>query len=423
MEERSLRKKLIRLYIVSIALVLSLVFAITALFTLRDERQTGRESFLTLFTLIAERLQTDSTIQHSLLRKYEQQNQIHYFITDAGSSLQYNSDDGDMAVALSNRVKAGAAQMGVDINAIPLTAQRVTSPVLEFRHDGVSYYGAASVIPLRNSFRTLVAAQKTTRHNGWRYAFFGAAYLLSALGLGFLGIRLIDRALRPAIESRARQTEFIAAASHELRAPLAVIQANAATVSAMPERALAAADTIAAECERMSRLIGDMLLLASTDAKAWPVTFARLEPDTLLLEVYEAYVPVCARRGFSLTLKLPEHALPARMADAARFKQVLSILLDNAMHYSAAASDKRICIMADVKKDKIFIDVIDHGPGIPDAQKPHIFDRFYRGDKARGAKQHFGLGLAIARELIRLHGGSISVSDTPGGGGTFRILL
>ena len=153
MEERSLRKKLIRLYIVSIALVLSLVFAITALFTLRDERQTGRESFLTLFTLIAERLQTDSTIQHSLLRKYEQQNQIHYFITDAGSSLQYNSDDGDMAVALSNRVKAGAAQMGVDINAIPLTAQRVTSPVLEFRHDGVSYYGAASVIPLRNSFR------------------------------------------------------------------------------------------------------------------------------------------------------------------------------------------------------------------------------------------------------------------------------
>lgn len=256
-----------------------------------------------------------------------------------------------------------------------------------------------------------------------KYAPYLFGYFLSVLFLSLVGIKLIDRALRPAIESRRRQTEFIAAASHELRAPLTVIQANTATIRSMPERAAAAVETIASECSRMARLISDMLLLASTDAKNWPVTLAPMEVDTLLLNVYEAYQPVCAKRGFRLELKLPETPLPSIKGDAERLSQVLGILLDNALDYGETADNKAIELSAYFNKGRLTIDVIDHGIGISDEQKEHIFERFYRGDSARNAKRHFGLGLAIAKELIALHEGELVVLDTSGGGSTFRISL
>ena len=343
--------------------------------------------------------------------------------TDSGLSLQYNSGDAPARSELLEKIRALALSEGLDITILPLTTQRRTSPIFQFQYDGKSYFGAASVIPIQNSFRTLVAAQEVNDGWNWRFGFYGIAYLISVLILSLVGIWLIDKALRPAMESRIRQTEFVAAASHELRSPLAVIQANAATVADMPDHSLAAAEAISAECARMSRLISDMLLLASADAKNWPVTLAPLEPDTLLLNVYEAYLPVCAKRGFRLELDLPEEPLPKIEGDAERLSQVLGILLDNAMNYSEAAAQKSITLAAQVQRERLFVNVIDHGAGIPDEQKPHIFDRFYRGDRSRKTKQHFGLGLAIAKELILLHNGRITVSATPGGGSTFTIIL
>ena len=105
--------------------------------------------------------------------------------------------------------------------------------------------------------------------------------------LGGIGARLIDRALLPAFESRKRQKQFVAAASHELRSPLAVIAANAALLPGRDSGGNAA-EVIERECARMSRLIGDLLLLASADADSWAVALEPLELDTLLLNLYES---------------------------------------------------------------------------------------------------------------------------------------
>lgn len=424
MDEKGLRTRLIRLYTVTTALILAAVFAAFMLLSLREARQREKDNFFALFTAVAESLQTDFTVSHSTLRRYEQNSQMYFWAADAGNALQYNSGDEAMRIRLLERIVALAKEDGLDITAVPLTSQRRTSPVFQLWHEGTYYYGAVSVIPIQSTFRTLVATKKAAAPwQSWQPAIYGAGYLLSVLLLSLLGARLIDKALRPAVESRARQTEFIAAASHELRSPLAVIRANAATIIELPERAATAAATIDSECGRLSKLIGDMLLLASTDAKNWPVTLSPMEPDTLLLNVYEAYVPVCGKRGFHLALSLPEGPLPQIKGDAERLSQVLGILLDNAMNYSETAENKSIALNAYMEKERLVISVVDHGAGIPNGQKPHVFDRFYRGDRARSEKQHFGLGLAIAKELVALHGGSITVVDTPGGGSTFVVKI
>lgn len=424
MDEKRLRARMLRLYTITTALILAAVFAAVALLSVREARQSQKDTFLALFTAVAEGLQTDTTVSHSTLRKYEQNNRMLFLVEDAGNTLRYNSEDGTKRTQLLEKVIDLAKADGVDIAAVPLTAQRRTSPVYRIREGGAEHYGAVSVIPVGSTFRALVATkQADDPWLSWQTAVYGAGYLFSVLVLCLLGAKLIDRALRPAVESRARQTEFIAAASHELRSPLAVIRANAAFVTELPERAAQASATIDAECCRLSKLIGDMLLLASADAKNWPVTLAPLEPDTLLLNVYESYTPVCRKRGAQLVLTLPEEPLPPIKADAERLAQVLGILLDNAMHYSAAAQDKTVELRAHRDREQLVLEVVDHGAGIPQEQKLHIFERFYRGDTSHSDKQHFGLGLAIAKELIALHGGSILVDDTPCGGSTFVLSL
>ena len=133
--------------------------------------------------------------------------------------------------------------------------------------------------------------------------------------------------------------------------------------------------------------------------------------------------PLCAERGFRLELLLPEDPLPPIQGDGQRIAQVLIILLDNAMSCNEQAQNKALTIRAETKKDQMIIQVVDRGKGIPDQEKPHVFERFHRGDRARQDRQHFGLGLAIAYELIALHHGTITLLDTPGGGCTFSIRL
>lgn len=122
-----------------------------------------------------------------------------------------------------------------------------------------------------------------------------------------------------------------------------------------------------------------------------------------------------------LKLELPDELLPHIEGDDLRIRQILAVLIDNAAVYSTEGDT--IIIRSYARKNILWLEVEDHGPGIDNDKKKEIFERFYREDKSRKDKNHYGLGLCIAKELVGLHKGSISVEDTPGGGATFRIGL
>lgn len=423
MSENRLRAHLLRIYMTTVAVVLLMALAAAILLYTKDASARNREVFSTLFTSITEKLRTDIAISHSALKAIERENRLILCIRDSGKTLLYNGSDGENKQVLFDEAEARARESGCDVEMLPLTSERRTSPISAFSARGRRYLGAVCIIPVKDGYRTATMVQDVSGSGAGTILLFALAYFVSLLLLSFIGIRLIDRALQPAAESRLRQTQFIAAASHELRSPLAVISANAETLKSAASPAGEAARAIESECARMSRLIGDLLLLAAADAKSWSVQKAPLELDTILMNAYEAYSPVFARAGCELTLALPEEALPNVSGDAGRLSQVLEILLDNALSYGMGGKMRRAEMRAGAHERRAEILVLDHGAGMTKEQKAHAFDRFYRGDASRREKQHFGLGLSIAKELIRLQGGSLEIADTPGGGCTFRILL
>lgn len=155
------------------------------------------------------------------------------------------------------------------------------------------------------------------------------------------------------------------------------------------------------------------------------------------------YEPACLAKNGRLLLELPEIPPPAVRADPRLCTQILSILLDNAVAYAFSNTrctsdykeqadsagnmpdirNRRIILRAEYIRPHMLISVIDFGPGIPNAQKKLIFERFYRGDKSRNKKDHFGLGLSIAAVLAEIQGIELYVQDTKEGGSTFILKL
>ena len=249
--------------------------------------------------------------------------------------------------------------------------------------------------------------------------------LIDVLAIALLSLfafHFTKRILKPLEENQRRQTQFVASASHELRTPLAVILSCAgACEKAAGNDRKRFLDSIRSEGMRMAGLIDDMLLLTTADNKSWSIRKTPVEPDTLLLNLYEAFEPVAAEKNIALSVSLPEASVPAVSCDKERMIQVLAVLMQNALSYTPAGGSVKLSLFSHGKSTSF--SVADNGPGIPDAEKEHIFERFYRTEKSRTEKGHFGLGLCIAAEIVHAHHGKISVKDTPGGGSTFTVLL
>lgn len=224
------------------------------------------------------------------------------------------------------------------------------------------------------------------------------------------------------MENHRKQTQFVASASHELRTPLAVILSAAECCkSAPPEKQDGFLKTINQEGLRMSALVNDMLTLSGSDNQRFSVRPRPIELDTLLMNSYEAFDPLARDKSITLSVSLPQKALPLCSADPERISQVLSILLHNAISYTPEHG--RIELSVWHKKEHFYLSVKDNGIGISDHDKKKIFDRFYRVEKSRSTKEHFGLGLSIAYEIVKAHGGNIQVTDAEGGGSVFTIIL
>ena len=235
---------------------------------------------------------------------------------------------------------------------------------------------------------------------------------------------ILKKAFAPTEQVLKSHRNFIAAASHELKAPLAVIMSNAELLQSCVEKSskpFAIASTIDAECSRMSHLIKDLLFLASSDANQQKLYLTEVEIDTLLFSLYEAFEPLCMKKKLRLIPDFSSESYPHLDTDAERLFQLLSIFMDNAISYSPEKGTIELQAVWDGKE--LVFSVADHGPGISREDAPFIFDRFYCADLSRTEKQHFGLGLSIAKELAKLLEGTIGFSETDGGGATFYLRM
>jgi len=240
----------------------------------------------------------------------------------------------------------------------------------------------------------------------------------------FLSRILTRITVKPTEQAMQSQKDFIAAVSHECKAPLAAILSSAEMIAAIPDTPDAVKDhthVIDLEVSRMSRLIGDLLLLSSLDAGNWSFHIEEINIDTLLINLYTKYEQICRKKNILLQLNIPDECCPPFYSDADRLNQIISIFLDNAFFYSPPESE--ISLNASVEKNELVITIIDHGIGISDKDKHFIFNRFYQCDKSRTQREHFGLGLSIANELVNRLEGKIQLFDTTGGGCTFKIFF
>jgi signal transduction histidine kinase len=237
-------------------------------------------------------------------------------------------------------------------------------------------------------------------------------FLLLAMFFGSLVVGL--RALAPVEQSRRRQLEFTADASHELRTPLSVITAEADVALSSPREAAEYRDAltrIQGESSRLRQLVDDMLWLARFDSRPPP---PRDEPVDLV-----TLAQACADRFRAVG--------PAVTADVAAGTALISappewidrlvgVLMDNACRYAGA--DGQVRIGVGIQGNRVSLTVEDSGPGIPEAERPRLFDRFHRAtEHGSGA----GLGLAIGDSIVRSTGGKWQVGDSPLGGALMTV--
>lgn len=215
------------------------------------------------------------------------------------------------------------------------------------------------------------------------------------------------------------QQRFLADVSHELRTPLTVIKGNADLIRKIgPDNE--SLDTIKDEADRLTRMVGDLLLLAQAESGKLPLIKAPVALDEIVTDVFQQ-MRVLA--GDKVRLKLTEIDQIVVIGDRDRLKQVLINLTSNAIHYTPAGGEVYLSLIK--VGDSARIKVRDTGPGIPEDDLPHIFDRFYRGEKARTRTKTsgFGLGLSIAYFIVEAHSGRIEVATQEGGGTTFLVYL
>lgn len=216
------------------------------------------------------------------------------------------------------------------------------------------------------------------------------------------------------------QRRFLADVSHELRTPLTVIKGNIGLLRRLGTADEESLSSIDSEVDRLSRLVGDLLLLAQAESGRLPMMMGPVALDTAALE---AFKQISMLAGDKVQIRLLEIDQIRVLGDPDRLKQVLVNLLYNALQHTPAGGQISLALRRDGSRAQIMVS--DNGAGIPAEDLPHIFERFYRAEKSRKrtASTGFGLGLSIVYWIVRNHNGTIEVKSEEGKGTTFTIYL
>ena len=220
------------------------------------------------------------------------------------------------------------------------------------------------------------------------------------------------------------RNQFVSNASHELKTPLATMKIMIESLIYQPDmdknlRTEFMTD-INNEIDRLSAIVSDLLTLVQMDSQNVKLTRENLSIAQLIKDNAHRLTPIANQKGQKIVLQLQDSC--DIYADKSKLNQVIYNLMENAVKYTQASGVIRVSLQRQ-GRNAIF-KVSDNGPGIPKENLPHIFDRFYRVDKARSReKGGTGLGLSIVHQLVLLHGGAISVESEEGKGATFIVEL
>jgi len=243
---------------------------------------------------------------------------------------------------------------------------------------------------------------------------FGAAALAALVLVAVGGLVLARQSTAPIEQSMEQMRRFMADAAHELRTPVTLLRTRTELALAQardPAGDAAAFHAIEREADRLGGIVGDLLLLARADAGERHVVRGSLYLDDVASQAVAAVRALAERKGVSVVVGSFEEA--QILGDAELVERLLLIVLDNAIKYTPEGGTVRLDVTAHDGKRSVLIS--DSGAGIPAAELPRIFERFYRGASARTHAEGSGLGLPIARWIADLHNARIAVaSDTAG---------
>ncbi|MEO1429466.1 MAG: ATP-binding protein [Cyanobacteria bacterium J06633_8] len=297
-------------------------------------------------------------------------------------------------------------------NSEEIWLRQITSPI----QDGNNKIGYIIVAKSLQPTKTKLAKLRL-------YLSVGVPTTLGIVGI--VGWFLGGVAMKPTKRSYEQLQRFTADASHELRAPVAAILSNAQVGllapednSELPRQRL---ENIVDISKSMSALIGNLLFLARHEGRLNPKDLQTVEIVSFLNNLLEQYKLIAEEKELNIIAELPSQEVTLS-ADPDLLQQALKNLLDNACKYTPQGGTVKLKMFTQLRR--ISIQVIDSGIGIPAEDVLHIFERFYRVDSSRTRSSGgFGLGLAIAQQIIKAHNGEISVESTVGEGTTFQVCL
>lgn len=225
---------------------------------------------------------------------------------------------------------------------------------------------------------------------------------------------------RQTVVSRMR-AEFVAGVSHELRTPLAQIKLFAELLSAETEPAHGErrrfARIIEEESQRLTHLVSNVLAFP---AQQRPEVVREVDLSRLVHDTVKAFEPLASSHACTLVVDAPKPVLA--LADIDGLRQVVLNLLDNAIKYGPHAGAVRVEV-SEAASNRARIVIDDEGPGVPNQERPRIFEAYYRSSASSAAVGGAGIGLAVVRELVHGMGGTIVVGDAPSGGARFTVEL
>ena len=319
---------------------------------------------------------------------------------------------------------SGFATASIDDNVLSSASSRMQDAA-----DGTGTLGDLGLHYLKRTVETTsyIAFADTSSTKSWQSlaVTLGIAAIVVLAVFFVISLLLSKWALRPVSEAWEQQRQFVADASHDLKTPLTVVLANTSILLKHPADSIASQsqwiESTQVEAEHMQGLVNEMLELAQVESRAdvhhEPLDFSDLVDGQAL-----QFESVAFERGCMLESRIAEGI--SVNGDAARLNKMTSTLLENALKYVDDGGTVDVALEPERSGKQVRLAILNTGSIIAPDDLPHIFDRFYRTDKARtSGAGGFGLGLAIAREIAREHGGDITCTSSEPAGTTFTVTL